>query len=362
MKKATSPGSEKGKRRLKASDRRVSSKLQSTLFGDSESECEDNAAPSDKIFTRIPKLKKANPNSSEDKVDKTWRDELTEKWREEELFKRAEEFKRKFEISQKLRIEQTNEQDQPDQSLNSNSPVVKDNKEVSSNQADGAQGRRKGYEEKHDKKFTALTNFKTIRKERERKETHKIKQLSDSGSDADLEKIGKGSKSSNKIKASDIYSSLSSSSSSGESDTERHMSKKVIMKAKMVDSLEDLEKIRLSRFKMDKFVHLPIFKETVVGCFVRIGIGSNKENAPVYRVAEVTDVCETAKVYDVLNSRTNIGLRLKHGKQERVFRYHVPSFSVIHPCLPVILLVTSSPLYSCHSPTHVLTLVFLSFS
>jgi len=77
----------------------------------------------------------------------------------------------------------------------------------------------------------------------------------------------------------------------------------------------------LSRFKIDKFVHLPIFKKTVVGCFARIGIGHNKEkNVPVYRVAEITDVCETAKVYDVMKSRTNIGLRMRHGKQERVFR------------------------------------------
>lgn len=144
------------------------------------------------------------------------------------------------------------------------------------------------------------------------------------------------------MKASDIYSSSSSggeetrrksssssssssssvsSISSGESDTERHKSKKVVKRAKNIDTREELEKIRLSRFKIDKFVHLPIFKKTVVGCFVRIGIGHDKKrNVPVYRVAEITDVCETAKVYDVMKSRTNLGLRMRHGKQERVFR------------------------------------------
>jgi RNA polymerase-associated protein RTF1 len=92
-------------------------------------------------------------------------------------------------------------------------------------------------------------------------------------------------------------------------------------KALNVTCKEDLEKIRLSRFKVDKFVHLPVFKKTVVGCFVRIGIGTNPEkNIPMYRVAEITDVCETAKVYDVMKSRTNIGLRLKHGKMSKVFR------------------------------------------
>ena len=42
----------------------------------------------------------------------------------------------------------------------------------------------------------------------------------------------------------------------------------------------------------------------------------------MYRVAEIVDVCETAKVYDVMNgqNRTNVGLKLKFGKSSRVFR------------------------------------------
>ena len=138
---------------------------------------------------------------------------------------------------------------------------------------------------------------------------------SSSSSDGEKEVRRKSSSSSSSS------SSSVSSISSGESDTERHESNKVVKKARVIDSRLELEKIRLSRFKIDKFVHLPIFKKTVVGCFARIGIGHNKEkNVPVYRVAEITDVCETAKVYDVMKSRTNIGLRMRHGKQERVFR------------------------------------------
>ena len=42
----------------------------------------------------------------------------------------------------------------------------------------------------------------------------------------------------------------------------------------------------------------------------------------MYRVAEVVDVCETSKVYDVMKgqARTNVGLKLKFGKDSRVFR------------------------------------------
>ena len=121
--------------------------------------------------------------------------------------------------------------------------------------------------------------------------------------------------------SSSSSSSSVSSISSGESDTERHKSNKVVKKARVIDTRAELEKIRLFRFKIDKFVHLPIFKKTVVGCFARIGIGHNKEkNVPVYRVAEITDVCETFKTYNIGKARTNVGLRLRTSKQERVFR------------------------------------------
>ncbi|XP_063608059.1 RNA polymerase-associated protein Rtf1-like isoform X1 [Penaeus indicus] len=96
---------------------------------------------------------------------------------------------------------------------------------------------------------------------------------------------------------------------------------------KTVSSKEDLEKIRLSRHKMERFVHLPIFSKAIIGCYVRIGIGSN-QGRPVYRVAEITEVCETAKIYQLGNTRTNKGLRLKHGSHERVFRLEFVSNSV----------------------------------
>jgi len=376
-----SSGSEKSKRLLKASERKASSKLQSTLSNDSDSENEENV-PKQKS-KKLPKSDKKH--NADLKIINSWRDEfddgldsdligddddrdaleeMTEKQREEELFKRAErreELKKRFEISKKLRL-QNKDKAPPSRSPSvsgsgsgSNSPSDKDASKGDESDSfsfpPGTDSRRKGYEEKHAKKFSALTNLKALREEKERKEKERIekeskhnkknkKSLSGSESGSDLEKMGKNSK--KKMKASDIYSSSSSggeeqvrrkssssssssssvsSISSGESDTERHKSKKVVKKAKNIETREELEKIRLSRFKLDKFVHLPSFKKTVIGCFVRIGIGQNKEkNCPVYRVAEVTDVCETAKVYDVMKSRTNIGLRIRHGKQERVFR------------------------------------------
>ena len=39
---------------------------------------------------------------------------------------------------------------------------------------------------------------------------------------------------------------------------------------------EDIEPIRLSRFKFERFVHLPFFKKLIAGCFVRLGNKSNQ--------------------------------------------------------------------------------------
>lgn len=86
-----------------------------------------------------------------------------------------------------------------------------------------------------------------------------------------------------------------------------------------INTKEDLNKIRLSRHKMERFVHLPFFDRVVQGCFVRIGIGNNN-GKPVYRVAEISGVCETGKIYQLGGTRTNKGLKLRHGAQERVFR------------------------------------------
>lgn len=62
--------------------------------------------------------------------------------------------------------------------------------------------------------------------------------------------------------------------------------------------------IRLSRHKLERFVHLPFFDRIAKGCFIKIGIGQHN-NAPVYRVAEVIGVYETAKIYNLGNTKTN---------------------------------------------------------
>lgn len=143
-----------------------------------------------------------------------------------------------------------------------------------------------------------------------------------------------GGKSSIKLKASEIYSDDSGSSeweddekpsgkrsrsASSKEVSESEEDEPTESQAEFISTRDELNKIRLSRFKMERFINLPIFERTVTNCFVRISIGNNGQK-PVYRVAEIVGVVETAKIYNLGKTRTNKGLRLKHGTQERVFR------------------------------------------
>lgn len=91
------------------------------------------------------------------------------------------------------------------------------------------------------------------------------------------------------------------------------------VKPQHISTKAELSVLRLSRHKIERFIALPHFDRVVSGCFVRISIGNNN-NRPVYRVCEIIGVVETPKIYTLGKSRTNKGLRLRHGSAERVFR------------------------------------------
>jgi len=364
---SSSSGSGKSKKLKKASSRKPSSKMEtSTLSHDSDSDEEQNVEKPKRKKSESPRNKKLSDRGSSSD-EETWRDQfddglndeligdeddkrmledMTEKEREEEIFKRAEkreELKKRFEITKKL------EKDKKKKNEDQEDGELKENLSDEDMQMDfQTTGRKKKYEEKYDKKFSALNEIKAQREEKERKAAlrkEKESKKKPRNDDSDIEKLASNQANKKVLKASDVYSSSSdegkgeerrrsssssssssssvSSISSGESDTERHTSKKLVKKAQIVDSQEQLESIRLSRHKIEKFVHLPIFKRTAIGCFVRIGIGNDptsQNNKPVYRVAEIVEICETAKTYSVGKAKTNIGLKLKHGKDERVFR------------------------------------------
>ena len=347
-----------------------------------------------------------------DAEDRACLAQMTEKEREQEIYKRIEQReikKTRFEIEKKLRMAKKQELRKQKESKkrekggngnsgnislqpaglgggsvggggggNSGGGVgggggVEEKKfERAPDPKERSKDRKKTIEEKQDKKFHAMSQLiarREERKEREEKEKQRIEQQQAQSKDVEEEELagdhkgGSGGNNKTKLKASDVYSDESESSDSGadeeeEEDEDRPQqqqqqqqvprtsghrrtsssdsrnsgsdaddksvtsSKNAKNKPKKlvyVNSKDELNKVRLSRYKMERFVHLPFFDRVVQGCFVRIGIGNNN-GKPVYRVAEVSGVCETGKIYQLGGTRTNKGLKLRHGAQERVFR------------------------------------------
>lgn len=63
-----------------------------------------------------------------------------------------------------------------------------------------------------------------------------------------------------------------------------HRKEETPPKSQPVSLPDELNRVRLSRHKLERWCHMPFFAKTVTGCFVRIGIG-NSSSKPVYRVS-----------------------------------------------------------------------------
>ncbi|CAB3397177.1 unnamed protein product [Caenorhabditis bovis] len=129
-----------------------------------------------------------------------------------------------------------------------------------------------------------------------------------------------GAQSSGSSSSSSSSPSSRSSSSSRDSSPENRNAEEVKVVKKQVETLDELKRARLSRFKLAKIIHAPFFTDTVKGCFVRIGTGPMSGSSSNYKLWQILEVEETPKVYDLEDKRTNKGLRCRHGKLERVFR------------------------------------------
>uniref|UniRef100_A0A674MNB5 RNA polymerase-associated protein RTF1 homolog n=1 Tax=Takifugu rubripes TaxID=31033 RepID=A0A674MNB5_TAKRU len=246
-----------------------------------------------------------------DAEDRARLEQMTEKEREQELFNRIEKrevLKRRFEIKKKLKTAKKKEKEekkrkQEEEQEKRKLSQVQDTQVMSHNKE-----RRSKRDEKLDKKSQAMEELKAEREKKKNKTAELLAKrqplkTSEVYSDDEEEEEEDDDKSS-------VKSDRSSRSSSKE---------ETAPKSQPVSLPEELNRIRLSRHKLERWCHMPFFAKTVTGCFVRIGIG-NSSSKPVYRVAEIVDVVETAKVYQLGSTRTNKGLQLRHGGDTRVFR------------------------------------------
>nr|XP_057913187.1 RNA polymerase-associated protein RTF1 homolog [Doryrhamphus excisus] len=253
-----------------------------------------------------------------DAEDRARLEQMTEKEREQELFNRIEKrevLKRRFEIKKKLKTAKKKEKEekkkkQEEEQEKRKQSQVQDTQVVMSHNKE----RRSKRDEKLDKKSQAMEELKAEREKKKNKTAELLAKreplkTSEVYSDDEEEEEEDDDKSS-------VKSDRSSRSSSFDDDDEKE---ETPPKSQPVSLPDELNRIRLSRHKLERWCHMPFFAKTVTGCFVRIGIG-NSSSKPVYRVAEIVDVVETAKVYQLGSTRTNKGLQLRHGGDTRVFR------------------------------------------
>ncbi|XP_071722136.1 protein RTF1 homolog [Rutidosis leptorrhynchoides] len=70
---------------------------------------------------------------------------------------------------------------------------------------------------------------------------------------------------------------------------------------------EDIKEITIRRSKLAKWLMEPFFEELIVGCYVRVGIGTSKSGKPIYRLCMVrnVDATEPNKRYKLENKITH---------------------------------------------------------
>uniref|UniRef100_A0A671L2P9 Plus3 domain-containing protein n=1 Tax=Sinocyclocheilus anshuiensis TaxID=1608454 RepID=A0A671L2P9_9TELE len=245
-----------------------------------------------------------------DEEDRARLEQMTEKEREQELFNRIEKrevLKRRFEIKQKLKTAKKKEKEekkkkQEEEQEKRKLSQVPDTQVVMSHNKE----RRIKRDEKLDKKSQAMEELKAEREKRKNRTAELLAKrqplkTSEVYSDDEEEEEDDDDKSS-------VKSDRSSRSSSFDEEDDKE---EAPPKSQPVSLPDELNRIRLSRHKLERWCHMPFFAKTVTGCFVRIGIG-NSSSKPVYRVAEIIDVVETAKVYQLGSTRTNKGLQLRY--------------------------------------------------
>ncbi|ANB13471.1 Rtf1p [Sugiyamaella lignohabitans] len=89
---------------------------------------------------------------------------------------------------------------------------------------------------------------------------------------------------------------------------------------------EDLNKIKFGKTLFSRFCHNPGFEDVVIGTFVRINIGFNREKqANVYRVCQVKEVVKASKPYTFLGRTVDENIRVAYADSERTFEMGICS-------------------------------------
>ncbi|KAH8280677.1 hypothetical protein KR018_002584, partial [Drosophila ironensis] len=78
-----------------------------------------------------------------------------------------------------------------------------------------------------------------------------------------------------------------------------------------VATMEQLEPLRLTRYRISLLLVRPAFEQAVTGCFVRVNVNHEGEQ-PEYRIGEILGLAEMEYGYKVDEVPTNYTLRLRY--------------------------------------------------
>uniref|UniRef100_A0A0N5BKR2 Plus3 domain-containing protein n=1 Tax=Strongyloides papillosus TaxID=174720 RepID=A0A0N5BKR2_STREA len=244
---------------------------------------------------------------------------MSELEREEEMLRRYEERRLKKEMPFKSSQTTTNSTYTTNSSDDEDSsPRIRSKTRYSSEERDvtpdAAFYLPSEVSEKQEKR-NALKEFKQKRKEKLETEEKKQKEVLDVSETFGNDGNESDSSSNSSISTSSSPRSLSRRKSSRDS---RSRSKSEEF-SKEIDTVEQLSEIVVTRQFLSKHCHAPFFAKSVIGCFVRIGIG-HKNGVQVYRVTQIDSVDEGNKIYTLENTKTNLTLKLKYGKDYKAYR------------------------------------------
>ncbi|OQV15796.1 putative RNA polymerase-associated protein RTF1-like protein [Hypsibius exemplaris] len=258
---------------------------------------------------------------------------MSERERETEIYRRLEQrqiAKRRFELEQKLRKRAAN------QAKKKSLTKAVDDTSARSKE------RRLMVEGKKDSKAKAIEDLRAAREEkksraaelekkraavkpRKRRETESDDEEDEEEEDALLKDV----------KRKQVKDSSGSSSSDDDDDDDEGRPKKSKREGERdssqdpITGCEDLEKLRLSRFRLSKWLYLPYFADLVKGFFVRVNLGDMEKNQPIYTVAEILGLGSPAKPYNVALPgekplMTNVTLKLGYyGKEKDITMNYV---------------------------------------
>ena len=265
-----------------------------------------------------------------DDDDRTKLENLTEKEREEEIFRRSEQrdlLMKRFEMQKKLkqqqkaqvRAEKQERRAERKREKLKNKKLTQQSQSKTSDDADLSHDLTKAsnlsnLNESDSSALSNSLNLDSRRKanESKRKDTEVSKALASLKADREKKKqqAEKLQQQAKKLRTEDVFSSSSEEENSDvDSRKDRRNSKKNRSSSdsndsstaqsddddsqsgsedddnarKPISTKDELNSVKLSRFKIEKWCHAPFFKKVAIGCFVRVGIGLN-QGVNVYRV------------------------------------------------------------------------------